>query len=65
MAETVKGQPPKKPARPSSYSEGENESPQLIENEPVDMERDVPEEDNEPVEREERQEKPDTPIFEE
>ena len=65
MAETVEGQPPKKPARPNSYSEGENESPQLIENEPVDMERDVPEEDNEPVEREERQDKPDVPIFEE
>jgi len=44
--------------RPYSYSEGENESPQLINDEPVEIERDVPETDNKPVEREERQDKP-------
>lgn len=50
-------QPPKKPVRPYSYSEGENESPRLINDEPVEIERDVPETDNKPVEREERQDK--------
>ena len=65
MAVMVEWQPPKKPTRPGSCSEGENESPRLIENEPVDIEREIPEEDNEPVEREESQDKPDAPIFEE
>jgi len=65
MAVRVEWQPPKKPVRPGSCSEGENESPRLIENEPVDIEREIPEEDNEPVEREEPQDKPDAPIFEE
>jgi hypothetical protein len=51
-------QPPKKPVRPYSYSEGENESPRLINDEPVEIERDVPETDNKPIEREERQDKP-------
>ena len=48
----------KKPVRPYSYSQGENESPRLINDEPVEIERDVPETDNKPVEREERQDKP-------
>ena len=51
-------QPPKKPVRPYSYSEEENESPRLINDEPVEIERDIPETDNKPVEREERQDKP-------
>ncbi len=58
-------QPPKKPSRPDAYSEGENEAPGLIEEEPVDMERETPETENEPVEREDRPEKSDPPIFEE
>ncbi len=59
------GYVPKKPVRPYTYSEGENESPKLVEEEPVDVERDVPDTENKPVESDERQDKPDPPIFEE
>ena len=58
-------EPPKKPARRGSYSEGEDEAPRLIEDEPVDLERETPETENEPVERDERDEKPEPPVFEE
>lgn len=56
---------PKKPVRPYTYSEGENEAPKLVEEEPVDVERDAPETENEPLEREDRQDQPNPPIFEE
>lgn len=56
---------PKKPVRPNAYSEGENEAPQLIEQEPVDIENDVPDTENEPVESEEPRDKHDPPLFEE
>ena len=65
FAMMVEQQPPKKPVRPYTYSEGENESPRVVDDEPVEIERDIPETDNQPVEREERQDKPDAPIFEE
>jgi hypothetical protein len=55
---------PKKPLRPSSYSEGENESPKLVEVEPVEVERETPETENEPVERGGLDETG-SPIFEE
>jgi hypothetical protein len=55
---------PKKRARPGSYSEGENESPKLVEVEPVDVERETPETENEPVERGGLDETG-SPIFEE
>ncbi len=42
---------PKKSIRPSAYSEGENESPKLVDLEPVEVERETPEIENEPVER--------------
>jgi hypothetical protein len=51
--------------RPYTYSEGENEAPKLVEEEPVDVERDAPETENEPLEREDRQDQPNPPIFEE
>jgi hypothetical protein len=35
--------PPKKPVQLYSYSEGENEAPRPINDEPVEIERDVPE----------------------
>jgi hypothetical protein len=58
-------EPPKKPARPGSYSEGENESPKLMEDEPVEQERDIPETENKPLERDEQDDHPDSPVFEE
>ncbi len=57
--------PPKKPMRPHTPSEDENESPQVVEEEPVEIERELPAADNTPVERDERQETPDPPFFEE
>jgi hypothetical protein len=65
LAMMVERQPPKKPVRPYSYSDDENESPRVVDDEPRDIERDIPETENEPIEREERQDKPDAPIFEE
>ena len=65
MAKAEKLHPPKKPARPGSYSEGENESPRLIEDEPVEVERDVPDIENKPMERDEKDEEPEPPLFEE
>lgn len=56
---------PKKPVRPNAYSEGEDEAPQLIEQEPVDVERDIPDTENEPVESEESGEEREPPLFEE
>ena len=43
--------PPKKPARPHTPSEDENESPKFVEEEAVEVERDIPDTDNVPVER--------------
>jgi hypothetical protein len=65
MAKEERLHPPKKPARPGSFSEGENESPQLIEDEPVEVERDVPDIENKPLERDEQDDEPDPPLFEE
>ena len=59
------GNPPKKPVRPHTSSEDENEPPQLVEEEPVDIEREAPISENEPVERVERNDKAEPPIFEE
>ncbi len=63
----MRGDPqvPKKPIRPNAYSEGENEAPRLIEDEPVDVESDVPDTENKPVESEEPRDEPETPLFEE
>jgi hypothetical protein len=57
--------PPKKPVRPVTYSEDENESPRELEEEPVEIEREVPATENTPVERDQREETPDPPFFEE
>jgi hypothetical protein len=65
MVHIQKWEPPKKPARPGAYSEGEDEAPRLIEQEPVDVEREIPETDNKPVERIEKEDKSDSPVFEE
>lgn len=55
---------PRKPKRPNAYSEGEDESPKLIEKETVDVERELPETGNEPVEQVETDET-EPPNFEE
>ncbi len=55
---------PRKPKRPNAYSEGEDEAPKLIEKEMVDVEREVPETGNEPVEQVET-DKTEPPNFEE
>ncbi len=55
---------PRKPKRPNAYSEGEDEAPKLIETEMVDVERELPETGNEPVEQVETDET-EPPNFEE
>ncbi len=42
---------PRKPKPRGAYSEGEDEAPKLIEKEMVDVEREIPETGNEPVEQ--------------
>lgn len=56
---------PRQPKRPPAYGEEADESPRLIEQEPAEVEREVPSKENEPVEREEPPEKPAPPLFEE
>jgi hypothetical protein len=58
------GPGPKKPTRPPAYSEGENESPRLVDEEPTEIEREVPETDSQPVERD-VSDAGEPPIFEE
>ncbi len=55
---------PRKPKRPAAYSEGEDEVPKLIETEMVDVEREIAETGNEPVEQVETDET-EPPNFEE
>jgi len=61
MAEAV----PKKRQRHHSYDESVDEPARLIENEPVEVEAEVPAEENEPVERNEQEDKPAPSAFEE
>jgi hypothetical protein len=53
--------PPRK--RQSPPSEQTDEAPGLVEREQVEIEREIPAEDNQPIEREPR-ERSDTPLFE-
>ncbi len=55
---------PRKPKGPDAYTEGEDEAPKLIETEMADVERELPETGNEPVEQLETGET-ESPIFEE
>jgi hypothetical protein len=59
------GHPPKKPMRPYTYSEDENEPPRVVEEESAEIERELPATENTPVERDEQRERPDPPLFEE
>jgi len=55
---------PKRRQKHYSYNESVDESAQLIEDEPMDIEKAVPGEENEPVEKIEKDSTPDTPAFE-
>lgn len=48
-----------------SYDESVDESAKLIDSEPVEIEAEVPSEENEPVENNRQDEKPPPPVFEE
>jgi hypothetical protein len=56
---------PKRRQRHHSYDESLDEPPKLIAEETTDVETEVPAEENEPVERIEREDTSDTPAFEE
>jgi hypothetical protein len=55
---------PKRRQKHYSYNECVDESAKLIEDEPVDIEKALPAEENEPVEKIEKDSTPDTPAFE-
>jgi hypothetical protein len=55
--------PPRNPR--NSPSEQTDEAPGLIERDEVEIERDIPADDNQPVERIEPRERPAPPAFEE
>lgn len=56
---------PKTPDKHTSYDENVDESAKLIDSEPVEIEAEVPAEENEPVEDTGPDEKPSPPVFEE
>jgi hypothetical protein len=56
---------PKKRDKHYSYDEGVDEAPELIESESVEIEAEVPSEENEPIEDINQEEKPLLPAFEE
>ena len=58
----VAGSPPRKGR--NSHSEQTDEAPGLIENEQVEIEREIPADDNQPIERNEPRERPEPPVFE-
>jgi len=57
-------EPPREQRKRSSYSEQTDEAPKLLEDEPVEVERELPAEDNSPVERTEPHGRPPSPLFE-
>jgi len=57
-------EPPRKRNKRSSYSEQADEAPKLLEDEPVEVERELPAEENSPVERIEPHVRPPSPLFE-
>jgi hypothetical protein len=56
---------PKRRQKHYSYDESVNEAAKLIDDEPADVEEEVPAEENEPLQRVEDDTAPDTPAFEE
>ena len=57
-------EPPRERTKRSSYSEQADEAPKLLESEPVEVERELPAEENSPVERIEPHVRPPSPLFE-
>lgn len=57
--------PPRRGSRRGSYSEQTNEAAKLLEDAPVEVERELPLEKNPPVERTEPHHRPPSPLFEE
>jgi len=55
---------PERRQRHHSYDESVNEPARLIENEPVEIEAEIPVEENEPLEGTQPEEKPAFPAFE-
>jgi len=51
--------------RRGSYSEQTDEAPKLLEEEPVEVERELPAEDNSPIESTEPHRRPPSSLFEE
>ena len=56
---------PKRRPRHYSYDESVDEAPRLIEDEPVEVERAVPAEENESVQKIEKEDEPAPPAFDE
>jgi len=56
---------PKRRDRHYSYEEDVDEAPRLIDDEPVEVEHEVPVEDRRPIENIDKEDKPEPPIFEE
>lgn len=56
---------PKKRDKHFSYDESLDEAAKAIDSEPVDVETEVPAEENEPVEGAREEDKPPPPVFEE
>ena len=57
-------EPPREQRKRRSYSEQTDEAPKLLEDEPVEVERELPAEDNLPIERTEPHSRPPPPLFE-
>ncbi len=56
---------PRPGSRRGSCSEQTNEAPKLLEDEPVEVERELPLEESPPIERTEPHHRPPSPLFEE
>ena len=59
------GEPPRLGSRRGSYSEQTDEAAKLLEEEPVEVERELPAEDNSAIEDTEPHHRPPSPLFEE
>ena len=57
-------EPPRARHKRGSYAEQTDEAPELLEDEPVEVERELPAEDNSPIERTEPHGRPPSPLYE-
>ena len=56
-------EPPRERSKRRSYAEQTDEAPKLLEDEPVEVERELPAEDNSPIGRTEPHGRPPSPLF--